>query len=192
MFSHLSRKRAQDSERQRELIACEIHDGACQYVVAAQMVFEAFRREQPPTGPCDWTTFEMGIEFLSRANDELRRLARGLCPIHLAAGGLRIAVECLIKEIREAGGPEIELCCDIEQDAIPEHLEVAAFRIVQESLANACRHSHSPRILVGLNQDEDSLAIQVQDWGTGFNTDRILQGHFGIEGISATSRAIAW
>ena len=183
MFSYLSRKREQDLARQRELIACEIHDGACQYVAAAQAMFDAYRHAQSPAEHCDRSTFEMGMEFLNRANDELRRLAGGLCPIHLAAGGLRRAVECLIEEIRGAGGPDVELCCDVEQDAIPDDLEVVAFRIVQESLANACRHSRSPRILVGLNQDEDSLVIQVQDWGTGFNPDRIPKGHFGIDGI---------
>jgi len=183
MFNYVLRRREQDLERQRELIACEIHDGACQYVAATQAMFDTFRHAQSPAEQCDWSTFEMGMEFLNRANDELRRLARGLCPIHLTAGGLRKAVECLIEEIRGAGGPEVELRCDVGRDAIPEHLEVVAFRIVQESLANACRHSHSPRILVGLNQDEDSLVIRVQDWGTGFNPDMIPQGHFGIEGI---------
>jgi signal transduction histidine kinase len=190
MLSCLLRKREQDLERQRELIAHEIHDGACQYVAAAQAMFDAFRHAQSPTGSSDWSTFEMGMEFLSRVNDELRRLARGLCPIHLAAGGLQKAVECLLKEIREAGGPKVELCCDIEQGTIPEHLEIVVFRIVQESLANACRHSRSKRILVGLNQDEESLAIQVQDWGIGFDPDTIPQGHFGIEGIRQRVRLL--
>jgi two-component system sensor histidine kinase DegS len=82
------------------------------------------------------------------------------------------------------------LCCDIEQGTIPEHLEIVVFRIVQESLANACRHSRSKRILVGLNQDEESLAIQVQDWGIGFDPDTIPQGHFGIEGIRQRVRLL--
>jgi signal transduction histidine kinase len=36
---------------------------------------------------------------------------------------------------------------------------------------------------VGLNQDEESLCIQVQDWGVGFDADSTLNGHFGLEGI---------
>lgn len=183
MLNCLSRRREQELEQQRELIAHDIHDGACQYMAAAQMVFDSFRQGQTTTVQCDWRTFEMGMEFLSRANDELRRLARGLCPIHLVAGDLRKAVECLIEEIREAGGPDIELCYDIQPDQIPPRVELAAFRIAQESLANACRHSNSKGILVGLTQDDDSLCIQVQDWGVGFNPDDIPHGHYGVEGI---------
>jgi signal transduction histidine kinase len=89
----------------------------------------------------------------------------------------------LIKEIQTAGGPDIELCCDIHPDQIPPRLELAAFRIVQESLANACRHSGSNGILVGLTQDGDSLCIQVQDWGIGFKPGDTAAGHYGLEGI---------
>lgn len=183
MLSGLSRRREQQQAEQQEWIAHEIHDGACQYTAAAQMMFEAFRREQAGTFSGDWSGFDMGMEFLNHANEELRRLIHGLRPIHLAAGDLPRAIECLIEEIRAAGGPDIELCCDIQPDQIPPRLELAAFRIVQESLANACRHSKSKGILVGLTQDEESLCIQVQDWGVGFDPDAKSPGHYGIEGI---------
>ena len=147
------------------------------------MAFDAFRREQTNTLSGDWSSFDMGLEFLGHAQEELRRLVRGLRPLQLAAGTLPTAIDCLIKEIQTAGGPDIELCCDIQPDQIPSRLELAAFRIVQEALANACRHSKSKGILVGLTQDGESLCIQVQDWGVGFDPDHIPNGHYGLEGI---------
>jgi len=70
---------------------------------------------------------------------------------------------------------------DIDTNQIPPHLQQAAFRIVQESLANACRHSKSTRILVDLTQDDHVLRIQIQDSGVGFDPDSAPCGHFGLE-----------
>jgi two-component system sensor histidine kinase DegS len=183
MLNYLTRRREQEQEQQHAFIANEIHDGACQYVAAARLMFDAFRREQAAAFSGDWSNFDMGLEFLDHAQEELRRLMRGLSPIQLAAGNLPTAIDSLIKEIQTAGGPDIELCCDIQPDQIPPRLELAVFRIIQESLANACRHSKSEGILVGLTQDGDSLCIQVQDWGVGFRPDDIANGHHGLEGI---------
>jgi signal transduction histidine kinase len=183
MLNYLSRMREQEQAEQREFIAYEIHDGACQYTAAAQMMFDAFRREQAGALSADWSHFDMGLEFLNHANEELRRLIHGLQPIQLAAGNLPMAIDSLINEVQTAGGPDIEFCHDVQADQIPPRLELAAFRIVQESLANSCRHSKTKGILVGLTQDEESLCIQVQDWGVGFDLKNIPRGHHGLEGI---------
>jgi signal transduction histidine kinase len=165
MLKYLTRKLEQEQSEQQERISHEIHDGACQYMSAAKMMFDTFRREQAGAFSGDWSSFDMAVEFLNHAGEELRRLACGLRPIHLAAGDLPKAIECLIEEVRAANGLDIEFCCDIQPDIIPQRLELAAFRIVQESLANACHHSNSKGVLVGLTQDDGSLCIQVQDWG---------------------------
>ena len=183
MLESLSRRREQERAEQQELIAHEIHDGACQYMVTAQMALDAFRRDNKKAWSGNWSKFDLGLEFVNHAIEELRRLIRGLQPIQLAAGNLPTAIAHLIQEIKAAGGPDIEFCHDIQTDHIPPRLELAAFRIVQESLANACRHSKSQRILVGLTRDDDSLCIQVQDWGTGFDPDNTPHGHYGLEGM---------
>jgi two-component system sensor histidine kinase DegS len=183
MLNYLSRKREQDLEDRQEFIAHEIHDGACQYMAAARMMFETFRRERTNVASDGWASFDMGLEFLNHAHEELRRLACGLRPVQLAAGNLPMAIECLIQDSGTAGGPEIEFCHDIQADRIPPRLELAVFRIVQESLANACRHSKSKKILLGLTQDDDSLCIQVQDWGIGFDPHNTPNGHCGLAGI---------
>jgi NarL family two-component system sensor histidine kinase LiaS len=183
MLNFLTRKRDQQQAEVQEWFACEVHDGACQYAIAAQMAFDAFRNSQKQNLSGDWSNFDRGMELLLRANEELRRLIYGLRPIQLAAGDLEKAVACLAEEIRAAGGPDIEIYCDIQPDLISEHVEAAAFRIIQEALTNACRHSKSEGILIGLAQDEDSLCIQVQDWGVGFDPDAAPQGRYGLEGI---------
>ena len=114
MLSHLSQRQEEEQEQQQEFLAHEIHDGACQYTAAAQMMFDTFRREHTNTLSGDWSSFDMGLEFLNHANEELRRLVRGLRPIQLAAGDLPTAIDRLIKEIETAGGLDIEFCHDIQ------------------------------------------------------------------------------
>ena len=60
-----------------------------------------------------------------------------------------------------------------EFDRLAPSLEIAAFRIVQECLTNACRYSQSPRRCeIALRQVDGRMRIEVQDWGIGFDPDR--------------------
>ena len=56
---------------------------------------------------------------------------------------------------------------DVEFDRLPPVLEDAIYRIIQESLTNARKHSGSDRVRIELHQEEDMLQIEVQDWGRG-------------------------
>ena len=183
MLDHLFRRPEREQEEREELIAHDIHDGTCQYAIAAQMAFETYRREKTEAGSANWNHFDMGLALLDNTIDELRRLVRGLQPIQLAAGDLPAAIACLIQEIQAAGGPDIAFRHDIQTDRIPPQLQRAAFRIVQESLANACRHSKSKRLFVELTLDEDVLRIRVRDWGVGFDPNNTPPGHFGLNGV---------
>jgi two-component system, NarL family, sensor kinase len=182
MSNHQTRKRQQAD--QENFLANELHDGACQYVIAARMAFDTFRHEHAGVASGgNWGGFDGGLTFLDHAIEELRRLVRGLQPLKRAAGGLAVAVSHLIKELRVVGGPDIEYCHDLRANQIHPQLELAAFRIVQESLANAYRHSKSKRILVDIRHNDGCVHIQVQDWGVGFDPDNVPIEHFGLEGI---------
>jgi two-component system sensor histidine kinase DegS len=170
-------------EQDYDLIRHELHDGACQYVTAAMALLEAFRNRNGNGISNDFGDFDTALKHLNRASVELRRLVRGLSPLHLNDGGLLRSVEDLIAESRSSCGPEIEFCHDGEFDQLPPHWHVAIVRIVQECLANACRHSHSSHILVGLTQENDRIGIQVQDWGTGFDLKEVGDHGHGLKSI---------
>jgi signal transduction histidine kinase len=69
-------------------------------------------------------------------------------------------------------------------------LENAAYRIVQESLANACRHSKSNRVRVSLLQRGDRVRIEIRDWGAGFDPQTVQANRFGLEGIRQRARLL--
>jgi len=62
-------------------------------------------------------------------------------------------------------------------------LESALFRIVQESLTNACRYSRSEKVRVEMSLSGDRVLIDVRDWGIGFDPAQVQEGHFGLRGI---------
>jgi two-component system, NarL family, sensor kinase len=57
------------------------------------------------------------------------------------------------------------------------------YRIAQEALTNACKHSQSKNVKVSLVQDNGTIRLEVQDWGIGFDPGAVEKGHFGLEGI---------
>jgi signal transduction histidine kinase len=93
------------------------------------------------------------------------------------------SIKLLIAEYRSASGPEIEFCHDGDFHRLPDSWRVAIVRIVQECLVNACRHSQSSRILVGLVRDSERISIQVQDWGIGFSADKSEKQGYGLTNV---------
>ena len=173
-------------ERQCEIIVHELHDGPCQYLASAKMFFDAFRQGAGEATAGGWAGFEHGMALLSQTIDELRRFIGGRRPAHLDGSDFLTAIGRLVAEVQACGGPEIESCHDFqdyETNPLPLHLELAAFRIVQECVTNAWHHSKSKRMLVGLSRDDKNLSIQVQDWGVGFDPAKIWAKGFGLEGI---------
>ena len=170
-------------ERDRQLVAFEIHDGFTQDVTGAVLQFDAFRTTLGSDPTSAWNSFETGCRLLRQSMAEARRLINGLRPPTLAEYGLVPALEQLITEANEPGGPEVRFSHQVQFDRLPSPVEGAIFRIVQECLTNARRYSKSPRIEIRLQQDEGRVRVEVQDWGVGFDPQQVASGHFGLEGI---------
>jgi signal transduction histidine kinase len=165
-----------------ELLGTELHDGACQYILSAQMLLEAFRHSHS-VADGDGRNLDMALELLARATVELRRLIHGLQPLRVTGECIEACLQRLIAENQSCGGPPVEFYHDGDFAQLPQPLVVAVLRIVQEALANARRHSKSPKVLLGLTRDEDCVSLQVQDWGLGFKADRVRLDCYGLKGI---------
>ena len=97
--------------------------------------------------------------------------------------GLRAAVTCLVADCQTDAGPEIEFYDDLTMGELGPELQPALLSIVRELLLNACRHSHSRSVLLGLAQDDGYLCVQVQDWGVGFDPADVSPNKRGLKGI---------
>ncbi|MBN1911714.1 MAG: PAS domain-containing protein [Pirellulales bacterium] len=185
-------------ERERQLTAYEIHDGLAQELTGALLRFQAFREMLSQNPDEAWPVFDVGLNLLEQAVGEARALITGLRPPILDEAGIVAAVDYLVCESREEGADddpesgrvEIEFDHSPVVDRLDPSLETAVFRIVQEALANARRHSQSDRIRVELTQQDDRLCVQVRDWGVGFHASTVVENRFGLRGIRERARLL--
>jgi PAS domain S-box-containing protein len=177
-------------ERERQLIAYEIHDGFAQQLTGALYRLQGFRETLARDPVRAWQDFDSAARLLARAIDEARRLISGLRPPILDESGIVEAIEYLIYERRKEGGPAIEFDHDVACQHLAPPLENAVFRIVQESLTNACRHGRSDRIRVELVERDGRIHIDVRDWGVGFDPNAVTERQFGLQGIRERVRLL--
>ena len=180
----------QSSDHERQLIAYEIHDGLAQYLAGSIMQFEVYKhlRETKPKDAAN--AYDAGMTMLRQGHADARRLISGVRPPILDEDGIVAAVTHLVNEHRRQDGSKIEFRSDVEFDRLVLILENAAYRIVQEALTNACKHSKSKRIEVELVQQGDVLRLKIEDWGVGFNPGEVAEDCFGLAGMRERARLL--
>jgi signal transduction histidine kinase len=177
-------------ERDRKLLAFELHDGFAQQLTGAMLNLEAAAQLQGADPELARQSFQTGIRLLRESIDESRRLVSGLRPPVLDEFGIVPAIEHLIDESRGRGGPEIRFVSRGPFRRLARPLESAVFRIVQETLGNARRHSQSRRVEVELSRQGEHVCVSVRDWGVGFDPAQIDESHFGLRGIRERARLL--
>lgn len=103
------------------------------------------------------------LEALQRATVSAREIAQGLAPVYLSRG-LSHALQGLAVQMGVAGGMVIEVQSDPSMEVSDEQAE-QIYRIAQEAVTNAVRHSHGRRITLSLRQQHHRLALRVADDG---------------------------
>jgi len=177
-------------DQERKLIAYEIHDGVAQLLSAAVMHCQITMRLAADASEDVTQSCHKVLELLRQSLAETRRLISGVRPPILDEFGLVTAVQNLIDETQQQGGPVIEFRNQVKFDRLEPVLENAAYRIIQEGLNNARRHSRSERLLIELTEAEQSFHIRVQDWGVGFSPDAVDPQRYGLAGMRERIRLL--
>ena len=94
--------------------------------------------------------------------------------------GLLQAIKRMAKTITEAGALKVTVEDFGMGDRMENSLELSIFRMVQELVANAIKHSEASYVNIQLTQHEDNLNIIVEDNGKGFDWSRMDKSHSGI------------
>jgi signal transduction histidine kinase len=151
---------AGDEARRR--IERDLHDGAQQRLVSLALQVRAAQSAVPPDRA--QLAGELGsiAAGLNGALDELRELSRGIHPAILAEGGLEPALRALAR--RSTLPVELHVRT---HGRLPEHVEVGAYYVVSEALANAVKHARGSSVTVDVDADGDALRVRVRDDGIG-------------------------
>jgi len=183
-LQRLSRSLVEGQEKERRKVARELHDEAGQ-LLASLMV--GLRLMERAAGSPE--TIVARAQDLQRIAEEaqegLHRLASDLRPAVLDHLGLIPALGQLAARVRSNGGPEVRMeTVGFDGRRLSPEVEIALFRIAQEALTNASRHSGARRISLVLRRDGSRLRLVMEDDGRGFDVDVAgRSGRLGLQGI---------
>ena len=155
--------------REQQRIGSDLHDGLGQELTGIALMLKGVAARLRKDGSAVSRDVEELIGLVNNAIESTRTLARGLSPVEGAQGGLRAAVQTLVAGIEARCNVRVRAHLHLEE---PLPLgEVAAghvYRIVQEALTNAVRHSGAREVCVRLQTARGELHLRVDDDGRGF------------------------
>lgn len=185
------RRMLRASDRDRELISCEIHDGIAQRLLGSLMHFEAVLQVDHGLTEDARVRFDIGLAALRQASTEARSLInRTRTPVLEEFGVAEAITEFIGQFCKMPDMPEIICSCDAQFKRLEPVLESTIFRVVQEAVTNACIHSKSEIVRVTLSQRGENVTVDVQDSGIGFDPANISDNRFGLHSIRERTRLL--
>jgi len=168
--------RAQEEERAR--VARDLHDEVNQSLTGLLLRLEAVREAAPPELEPELAETR---SLANQAMQELLSLARQLRPTALDDLGLSAAIAGQIEQLRRPG-LAAKLTAEGDFSALDDDVQLVIYRVAQEALTNAARHSEAARIAVNLRRNGDGVELEVRDDGRGFAFEQSERG-LGIGGM---------
>ena len=156
----------QDEERRR--IARDLHDSVAQGLLAANLNLGELSKSGGMLNKRGRAVLSDAHNILKGLAREIRSMSYLLHPPALDELGLRSAIEEYASGFSERTGIQVEVSISRGIGRLPQDLETAFFRIIQESLGNIQRHSGSTSAKIELKREASILALEVSDRGRGF------------------------
>ncbi|MFC0215208.1 histidine kinase [Paenibacillus chartarius] len=164
-------------ERQR--LARELHDAVSQQLFAISMTATAVGRTLDKDFEKSKRQIHLIEEMAAVAQSEMRALLLHLRPVHLEGKRLSEGLSELLQELRAKVPMDITWDMDDELK-LPRGIEDHLFRIVQEAMSNALRHSKASKLEVRLQQRPDAARLTIRDDGVGFDLEAKKHTSYGL------------
>jgi PAS domain S-box-containing protein len=184
----LSRKSIEALENDRRTTAKELHDGIGASLAAIKFRLEGIVEEIPQNPSKSAATLDETVSYLQAAIAETKNISAKLRPTILDDLGLRSTITWYIRQLSEQFG-DVQLVPQIEirEEDIPETLKIVIYRVLQECLHNAAKHSEAREIQVKLSGGDQQIVLEVADNGCGFDVQHTLGGQDPMAGYGLAS-----
>ncbi|MFI8074021.1 GAF domain-containing protein [Streptomyces sp. NPDC086033] len=171
---------AQEAERRR--LAADIHDGITQRLISLRFHLDAATdalAEDP-----DFTAKQLvqALRLTRLTLDEAHAAINGLRPPVLDDFGLAHALASLARST-----PGLEVAFELDECRLPEHVEIALYRIAQEALHNVVKHAQAGLAQLDLRYSSNEVSLRVTDNGRGFDAGSLPPGNLGGDGYGMSS-----
>ncbi|MQA11831.1 MAG: GAF domain-containing protein [Pseudonocardiaceae bacterium] len=160
---------AQEAERRK--LAADIHDGITQRLCSLRFHLDAAADALPKSAEFATEQLVRACHLADLTFDEARAAINGLRPPVLDDLGLADSLASLARSIGD-----VDVLVDVHECPLPEHVEVAMYRIAQEALQNAVKHARASSIRLSLRGSGDTVTLRVRDDGRGFDADPWVPG----------------
>jgi PAS domain S-box-containing protein len=181
-LSGLSQRLIEAQEAERERIARELHDDIGQRLALLEMDLQRLKQISPDSEEISRCIDELSAQT-SEISTDVHDLSHELYSSKLKILGPVAAMRGFCKELAAKQKVEIDFDHDDISRSVPQEISLCLFRILQEALHNAVKHSGVRHIRVELRELEDAIVLTVRDSGVGFDTETAMSGR----GIGLTS-----
>jgi PAS domain S-box-containing protein len=189
--SRLQRQILEISDREQARIGQDVHDGLCQQLIGMGFALASLEESLTAEHRSEASTAVRLNKLLDEAIDEARRVCRGLYPVRLSTQGLQSALEEMAVGASERYG--VHCVCEPGNDAATACDAATAthlYRIAQEAVNNALKHSGAKNISIRLvNRDGETL-LEVKDDGKGLRNRQSKNGGMGLHIMEYRARLI--
>jgi len=167
---HLSAELLNAHEKERKLIAHEIHDSIGSSLASAKFKLENTIRQGGQNNSETTATLESLFPILQTAIDEARRIQMSLRPSILDDLGILTTINWFCREF-EATYLDIHIQkeIDIKEEEVSDSLKIVIYRVLQEAMNNIAKHSKANTVFLSLRKSGGSIELAIRDNGQGFD-----------------------
>ena len=188
--SRLQRQILEISDREQARIGQDIHDGLCQQLIGLAFQLNALEQSLGSEGRPEAARAQKMCALLDEAITESRRVCRGLYPVRLSTQGLLPALE----ELSAGAAAKYGIECSCEPDGEPPPCDLATathlYRIAQEAVNNALKHSGARHVRVHLTRVESGIVLEVKDDGKGLEPAPARHSGMGLHIMDYRARLL--
>lgn len=178
---------AQESERRR--LAADIHDGITQRLCSLRFHLDAAAAALTGASAFAAAQLVRARELADLTFDEARAAINGLRPPVLDDLGLADGLTSLARTVGE-----VEVVVEADECRLPEHVEIALYRVAQEALQNVVKHARAERVNLRLRCGGAEVLLEVSDDGRGMATATAVPGDgtggYGMSGMTERAELI--
>jgi signal transduction histidine kinase len=182
----------QDVERRR--IARELHDSVGQFLAGLKINLGRLQRREAEATAQSYPLLLESIDLTDRAIGEVRTISHLLHPPLLDELGFHSAARWYAEGFAKRSGIQVNLHLAEVTERLPKQIELALFRVLQESLTNVHRHAKASTVDIEVLCTDDLVILAVSDDGRGLHPDvleRFRGGHAGGIGLAGMRERLA-
>jgi signal transduction histidine kinase len=174
-IKYLTRKLLDSAEAERKKISHDLHDQCGQTLTAIQFRMNALRKSLPTHHLQQKEDVQEIVGLISLLGNELREVTSQLRPSMLDEIGLLPALKALVADFCKQY-PSVSVSEEYRlagQRNISADMEVAIYRVCQESLSNVIKYANASRVSVILETQAEKIVLRVEDNGVGFDAKNL-------------------